>query len=96
MTTPSGLSLRVRLTALVVVLLGAGLIVSSLLATTALRGYLLDRVDEQLTAGARPFGTFPERLRAAGPRGGRGSSSADPLLPGGHRRERDAGPVQPH
>lgn len=62
MTRPSGLSLRVRLTALVVVLLGAGLVVSSLLATAALRGYLLDRVDEQLTAGARPFGTFPERL----------------------------------
>ena len=67
MTTPSGLSLRVRLTALVVVLLGAGLIVSSLLATAALRGYLLDRVDEQLTAGARPFGTFPERLPLPAP-----------------------------
>ena len=67
MTTPSGLSLRVRLTALVVVLLGAGLIVSSLLATAALRGYLLDRVDEQLTAGARPFGTFPGQLPLPAP-----------------------------
>ena len=42
--------LRVKLTVLMVLLLSLGLFVSSLIATTALRGYLLDRIDEQMIA----------------------------------------------
>lgn len=47
--------LRVKVSLLMVVLLSAGLLVSSFLATTALSGYLMDRVDEALTAGSRPL-----------------------------------------
>lgn len=67
MSRPSRHSLRVRLTALVVVLLGAGLLVSSLLATAALRGYLMDRVDEAVMESARPFSSFPERIPKPAP-----------------------------
>jgi two-component system OmpR family sensor kinase len=41
--------LRVKLVAAVVALSGLGLVVSGVAASTALRGYLLDRVDQQLT-----------------------------------------------
>ena len=51
--------LRVQLSLVMVVLVGLGLVVSSLIATTALRGYLVDRVDEQLSGASRPFATFP-------------------------------------
>jgi two-component system OmpR family sensor kinase len=47
--------LRVQLSVFVVVLLALGMLVSSLLATAALRGYLLDRVDQQLAGASRPF-----------------------------------------
>ena len=50
--------LRVKLSLLMVVLLSAGLIVSSFIATAALSGYLIDRVDEAMTLGARPFSEF--------------------------------------
>jgi two-component system OmpR family sensor kinase len=54
--------LRVKLTILMVLLLSIGLFVSSLLATTALRGYLLDRIDEVLVSDSARFaglGTLP-------------------------------------
>ena len=54
--------LRVKITVLLVVLLTVGMGVSSLIAATALRGYLLDRVDEQLQAGSRPFSTITTAL----------------------------------
>lgn len=47
------------LTLLVVALLSVGLLLSSLLATRALESYLIDRTDEQLTAGSRAFDRFP-------------------------------------
>ncbi|MDI1288938.1 MAG: HAMP domain-containing sensor histidine kinase [bacterium] len=47
--------LRVKISLLMVLLLSAGLFVSSLIATTALRGYLTDRVDEAIGGGSRPF-----------------------------------------
>lgn len=50
--------LRVKLSLLMVVLLSAGLIVSSFIATAALSGYLIDRVDEAMAHGARPFSEF--------------------------------------
>ena len=54
--------LRVQLSLFMVVLLALGMFVSSLLATASLRGYLLDRVDEELVGASRPFTTFPGRL----------------------------------
>lgn len=51
----AGRPLRVKLSLLMVVLLSLGLFVSSLLATAALRGFLIDRVDEQLMGMNRPF-----------------------------------------
>jgi two-component system OmpR family sensor kinase len=51
--------LRVKLSLLMVALLAAGLVISSLLATAALRGYLMDRVDETLVGASRPFASFP-------------------------------------
>ncbi len=47
--------LRVQLTVFMVVLLGLGLLATSLLATAALRGYLIDRVDQELAGASRPF-----------------------------------------
>jgi two-component system OmpR family sensor kinase len=47
--------LRAKLTILMVLLLSIGLFVSSLLATTALRGYLLDRIDEVLVSDSARF-----------------------------------------
>lgn len=47
--------LRVKISVLMVVLLSAGLFVSSLIATTALSTYLTERVDEGIRAGSRPF-----------------------------------------
>jgi two-component system, OmpR family, sensor kinase len=58
--------LRVKLSLLIVVLLALGLFVSSLIATTALRGYLVDRVDEQLVEASRPFASFPDRILPIG------------------------------
>jgi two-component system, OmpR family, sensor kinase len=50
--------LRVKLSLLLVVVLAIGLALSSMLATAALRGYLLDRVDEQLTRSVDRFTSF--------------------------------------
>lgn len=62
--------LRVKISLLMVLLLSVGLFVSSLIATTALRGYLTDRVDEQIQGGSRPFSaaapTFGSLVIASG------------------------------
>jgi two-component system OmpR family sensor kinase len=50
--------LRVKLTILMVLLLSIGLFVSSFIATTALRGYLIDRIDEVLVADSAHFQDF--------------------------------------
>jgi len=65
-------SLRVKLTILMVLLLSLGLFVSSLLATAALRGYLLDRIDEVLIADSAHFsdvGSLPPPVDTAPPGG---------------------------
>jgi len=54
--------LRVKLTIVLVLLLSIGLFVSSFIATTALRGYLVDRIDEQLISDShrlQDFGGLP-------------------------------------
>ena len=54
--------LRVKLTIVLVLLLSIGLFLSSFIATTALRGYLVDRIDEQLVADShrlQQFGNAP-------------------------------------
>lgn len=53
--------LRVKITILMVVLLSVGLGLSSLIATTALSGYLMDRVDEAMT-GTHAFAGSPQPL----------------------------------
>ncbi len=62
--------LRVQISLLLVVLLSVGLIASSFIATTALRGYLTDRVDEAIQGGARPAGAaqpaFPSVIISSG------------------------------
>ncbi len=62
--------LRVKISLLMVLLLSVGLFVSSLIATTALRGYLTDRVDESIQGGSRPFASaqpaFPSVIVSAG------------------------------
>jgi two-component system, OmpR family, sensor kinase len=66
--------LRVKLSLLLVVVLAVGLALSSMLATAALRGYLMDRVDEQLTRSVDRFTSFPGPIpdfggtQPAGPR----------------------------
>ncbi len=50
-------SLRVQLTVVIVVLLSLGIVILSVIATTALRGFWFDRVDEQLAGGMGPFAT---------------------------------------
>ena len=72
--------LRVQLTVMVVALLAVGMTVSSLIATAALRGYLVDRVDQQLSGAARPFAGFGGAafpVDGGGPQGG----TAEPTTP---------------
>jgi two-component system OmpR family sensor kinase len=59
--------LRVTLVAAVVVLAGLGLLVSGLAATTALRGYLQDRVDAQLSDSLHDPGQLGRALTGDGP-----------------------------
>ncbi|MFN2539078.1 MAG: histidine kinase dimerization/phospho-acceptor domain-containing protein, partial [Mycobacteriales bacterium] len=54
--------LRVKLVVALVVLAALGLAVSGLAATTALRGYLLDRVDQQLESAVRDQGAVARLL----------------------------------
>ena len=48
-------SLRVQLSALLVLLVSVGLLVAGFIATTSLQGYLVGRVDDQLERSADPF-----------------------------------------
>ena len=57
-------SLRVQLTVVIVVLLSLGIVILSVIATTALRGFWFDRVDEQLAGGMGPFATAAVRRAA--------------------------------
>ncbi|MHA6764162.1 sensor histidine kinase [Streptacidiphilus sp. PAMC 29251] len=52
-------SLRTRLLLLAVTLLGVGLLLFSVVVNSALRGYLLQRVDSQLQASAELFSPLP-------------------------------------
>jgi two-component system OmpR family sensor kinase len=71
------LPLRVRLVAGLVALVAVGLLVTGLAATSALRSYQLDRVDEQLAAAVDS-----PMLRGDGPRGGPGRMGPRDRLPG--------------
>jgi len=71
------LPLRVRLVAGLVALVAVGLLVAGLAATSALRSYQLDRVDEQLAEAVRS-----PALRGDGPRGGPGRMGPRDRLPG--------------
>jgi len=64
----SGVPLSTRLVAALLALLCGGLLVSGLVGVSALRGYLLDRVDTQLVAAAQDG----EGVVDDGPRQGRG------------------------
>jgi two-component system OmpR family sensor kinase len=63
---PGRLSLRARLLAITLALLAAGLVVSNVLVTGALRGHLVKRVDEQVTPLATAFSRLPARLLTPG------------------------------
>lgn len=52
-------SLRTQLLIVVLVLAGITVLVTSVIAATVLRGYLLDRTDDQLRQSARPFADGP-------------------------------------
>ena len=69
-------SLRVQLSALLVLLISVGLLVAGFIATTSLQGYLLGRVDEQLERSADPF------ARGFGPFGPGGQGQQDGTGPG--------------
>jgi two-component system OmpR family sensor kinase len=66
--------LRVKLVAAVVALAALGLTVSGAAATTALRGYLLDRVDAQLAAAVNDPRQLNALLRGSGDGDGRPDS----------------------
>jgi signal transduction histidine kinase len=63
---PARLSLRARLLAITLALLAAGLVVSNVLVTGALRGHLVKRVDEQVAPLATAFSRLPPRLLTPG------------------------------
>ena len=66
--------LRVRLVAATTLLVAVGLAISGFVASATLRGYLVDRVDDQLSADARHF-SGPEFR--GGPLGGGGPGPGD-------------------
>jgi hypothetical protein len=74
-------TLRVRLTAALVVLVAVGLLVSDLATYTALRSYLITRIDQQLRSSPRPvlFAMSQPGL----PGSGSGSDGGDQMLPEG-------------
>ncbi|MCU1599423.1 MAG: tcrY, partial [Frankiales bacterium] len=61
--------LRVKLVVALVLLAAVGLAVSGLAATTALRGYLVDRVDQQLQSAVHDEGAINGLLNGYGRRG---------------------------
>ncbi|MFI8946953.1 ATP-binding protein [Streptomyces sp. NPDC053750] len=109
MTWPGRLSLRTRLLCLSVALVAVGLLGTGLLVTTALHGYLQDRVDDRLALTGRiaarltpPAGTdTPPSVQALGVLGDTTVTYVDDT--GATRRTFDAstappggGPVLPH
>jgi two-component system OmpR family sensor kinase len=74
-------TLRVRLTAALVILVAVGLLVSDVATYTALRSYLVDRVDQQLRSSPRSvlFAMSQPDLPGAGP----GPDGGDQKLPEG-------------
>ena len=75
------MTLRVRLTAALVILVAVGLLVSDVATYTALRSYLLTRVDQQLSSSPRSvlFAMSQPDLPGAGP----GPAGGDQKLPEG-------------
>jgi two-component system, OmpR family, sensor kinase len=76
-------TLRVRLTAALVILVAVGLLVSDVATYTALRSYLVDRVDQQLRSAPRSvlFALSQPGLPGTGP--GPGPDGGDQMLPEG-------------
>jgi two-component system, OmpR family, sensor kinase len=74
-------TLRVRLTAALVILVAVGLLVSDVATYTALRTYLVDRIDQQLSSSPRSvlFAMSQPDLPGAGP----GPDGGDQKLPEG-------------
>ncbi len=75
------MTLRVRLTAALVVLVTLGLLVSDVATYAALRSYLIDRIDQQLRSSPRSvlFAMSQPDLPGAGP----GPMGGDQMLPEG-------------
>lgn len=75
------MTLRVRLTVALVVLVAVGLVVSDVATYTALRSYLVRRVDQQLLTSSHQvlFALSSSETPGPGPRPGDG----DPILPSG-------------
>ncbi len=75
------MTLRVRLTAALVILVAVGLLVSDVATYTALRSYLITRVDQQLRSSPRSvlFAMSQPGLPGSGP----GSDGGDQMLPEG-------------
>jgi hypothetical protein len=75
------MTLRVRLTASLVILVAVGLLVSDVATYTALRSYLVHRLDQQLRSSPRPvlFALSQPGLPGAGP----GGDGGDQMLPEG-------------
>jgi two-component system, OmpR family, sensor kinase len=74
-------TLRVRLTAALVILVAVGLLVSDVATYAALRSYLVNRVDQQLRSSPRPvlFALSQPGLPGVGP----GTEVGDQMLPEG-------------
>ena len=77
------MTLRVRLTAALVILVAVGLLVSDVATYTALRSYLVDRIDQQLRSSPRSvlFALSQPGLPGAG--GPDGGGGGDQMLPEG-------------
>ena len=75
------MTLRVRLTIALVALVAVGLLVADVATYTALRSYLVKRVDQQLLSSSRQvlFALSSSETPGPGPRPGDG----DPILPPG-------------
>ena len=75
------MTLRVRLTIALVALVGAGLLVSDVATYTALRSYLVKRVDQQLLTSSHQVLFALSSSETPGP--GPGPGDGDPILPSG-------------
>jgi two-component system, OmpR family, sensor kinase len=75
------MTLRVRLTVALVVLVAVGLMVSDVATYTALRSYLVKRVDQQLLSSSRQVLFALSSHETPGP--GPGPGDGDPILPSG-------------